>query len=88
MYDYWLDEADPAGSVAKLRDALAPGSYLVISHVEMSRGQVVDAQPQTRSARQLGEARRGMPPARARTREEVSVFFGGMTLLEPGLTDV
>jgi hypothetical protein len=82
------DEADPAGSIAKLRDVMAPGSYLVISHVEMSRGQVVGSQPQTGAARQLGEARRGMPPGRARTREEVRVFFGDMTLLEPGLTDV
>jgi S-adenosyl methyltransferase len=82
------DEADPAGSVAKLREAMAPGSYLVISHVEMSSGQVVGAQPQTGTARELGEARRGMPPARARTREEVGVFFGDMTLLEPGLADV
>lgn len=82
------DEADPAGSVAKLRDAMAPGSYLVISHVEMSRGHVTGAQPQTGTARELGEARRGMPPSRARTREEVAVFFGGMTLVAPGLTDV
>ena len=82
------DEADPGGSVAKLRAAMAPGSYLVISHVEMSGGQVVGAQPATGAARELGEARRGMPPGRARTREEVRDFFGDMTLLEPGLTDV
>lgn len=83
------DEADPAGSVAKLRDAMAPGSYLVISHVEMSPGQVTGTQqPQTEAARELGEARKGMPQSRARTREEIAVFFGDMTLVEPGLTDV
>ncbi len=82
------DEADPAGCVATLRDAMAPGSHLVISHVELSPGQVVGAQPATGTARELGEARRGMPPGRARTRAEVGVFFGDMTLLDPGLTDV
>jgi len=82
------DEADPVGCVAKLRDAMAPGSHLVISHVELSPGQVVGARPATGTARELGEARRGMPPARARTRGEVGAFFGDMTLLDPGLTDV
>ncbi len=82
------DEADPARAVAALRDAMAPGSYLVISHVVMAPGQVAGAQPQTETARELGEARRGMPSACARTRQEVAAFFGGMTLVEPGLTDV
>ena len=67
---------------------MAPGSYLVISHVVMAPGQVAGAQPQTETARELGEARRGMPSACARTRQEVAAFFGGMTLVEPGLTDV
>ena len=82
------DEADPAGGVAKLREAMAPGSYLVISHVEISQDHVAGQQPRTETARELGEARRGMPPARARTRDEVAAFFGDLTLVEPGLTDV
>ena len=82
------DEAGPAHCVAQLRDAMAPGSYLVISHVEMAPGQVTGTQPQTEAARELGEARRGMPPSRARSRDELAAFFEGMTLVEPGLTDV
>jgi hypothetical protein len=82
------DSADPATCVATLRAATAPGSCLVISHVEMSPGQVAETGPQTEAARELGEARRGMPPARARTRAEVTGFFGDMTLVEPGLTEV
>ena len=82
------DEADPAGCVAQLRDAMAPGSYLVISHVEMAPGQVAGTQPQTGAARELGEARQGMPASQARDRGELVGYFEGMTLVEPGLTDV
>lgn len=61
----------------------------MISHVEMSPGQVTGAQPRTETARELAEARKGMPRAGpARTREEIAAFFGDMTLVEPGLTDV
>jgi S-adenosyl methyltransferase len=83
------DEADPWGSVAALRDAMAPGSYLVISHVEMARGQVAGHQPMTGAARQLEQARKGMPrTSPARPREEIAAFFGDLTLVDPGLTDV
>jgi hypothetical protein len=40
------------------------------------------------AARELGEARKGMPPSSGRTTEEVAEFFDGMTLVEPGLTEV
>ncbi len=82
------DEADPAGSVAQLREVMAPGSYLVISHAEMGPGQVAGDEPQTGATRELGEARQGMPPSRARSRDELAAFFEGLTLVEPGLTEV
>jgi len=82
------DDADPAGCVALLREAMAPGSFLVISHAEMAPGQVAGTEPQTSAARELGEARQGMPPARARSRDELAAFFDGMTLVDPGLTEV
>jgi hypothetical protein len=82
------DTADPAGSVAKLRDIMAPGSFLVLSHVELSPGQLAGRQPQTEAARELGEARKRMPPAQVRNREDSVPFFGDLTLVEPGLTDV
>jgi hypothetical protein len=82
------DEAGAPASVAKLRDAMAPGSYLVISHAVMSPGHATGHQPLSETARELGEARKGMPQAAARTREEVAAFFVDMTLVDPGLTDV
>jgi hypothetical protein len=68
------DAADPARIVARLRDAMAPGSYLVISHFEISRNHLSDALEGT--------------PVAARTRVEITGFFGDLTLVEPGLVDV
>jgi hypothetical protein len=82
---YVPDEADPAGAVAKLRDAMAPGSYLVISHAEVSPAHGVGMQPRSKTARELGEASKGTPWAPVRTREEIAAFFGDLTLVEPGL---
>jgi hypothetical protein len=83
------DNAHPAENVAMLRDAMVPGSFLVISHVEMLAGQTRAARPQTEAARELGEARKGMPPAAPpRSREQITAFFGDLTLVEPGVTDV
>ena len=82
------DETGVAASVAKLRDAMAPGSYLVISHMVLAPGHAVGHQPLSQTARELGEARKGMPNAAVRSREEVAAFFGDLTLVEPGLTDV
>jgi hypothetical protein len=82
------DEADPAGAVARLRDAMAPGSYLVVSHVEVSPDHGVGTQPRSQTARDLGEAQKGTPWGPARNREEIAAFFGDLTLVEPGLVDV
>ncbi len=82
------DEADPAGAVAKLRDAMVPGSYLVISHVEVSPAHGAGTQPRSETAVELGEAQRGTPMAPVRSRKEIAAFFGDLTLLEPGLVDV
>jgi S-adenosyl methyltransferase len=82
------DEADPAGAVAKLRDAMSPGSYLVISHVEMSPAHGVGNEPRSETARELGEAQKGTPMGPVRSRKEIAAFFGDLTLVEPGLVDV
>jgi hypothetical protein len=82
------DEAGPAAAMARLREAMAPGSYLVISHVEVSPDHGVGTQPRSQTARDLGEAQKGTPWGPARTREEIAAFFGDLTLLEPGLVDV
>jgi S-adenosyl methyltransferase len=82
------DEAGPAAAMARLREAMAPGSYLVISHVEMSPDHGVGTQPRSQTARDLGEAQKGTPWGPARNREEIAAFFGDLTLVEPGLVNV
>jgi hypothetical protein len=81
------DEADPAGAVAALRQAIAPGSYLVLSHVQLAPGQMEGAEPATEEMRELTHARKGIPHGNAdRTRDEIASFFGDMELVPPGLT--
>ncbi len=81
------DAAGPARMVARLREAMAPGSYLVISHFELSRNHQAGARPLTPAARELSAALEGIPVV-SRTPEEISGFFGDLTLMEPGLVDV
>jgi hypothetical protein len=81
------DKADPFGAVATLRDALAPGSLLVISHAEISEDQMTGRTPLTDTARKLVAVHR-VPTGPARSRAEIEKFFDGLTLVEPGLTDV
>jgi hypothetical protein len=88
LLHFILDEADPQACVATLREALAPGSYLVISHVEVSAEHAVGGQAVSDTARRLGEARKGTPKLPSRTRAEIARFFEGTTLMEPGLVNV
>ena len=81
-------EAAPAGSVARLREALAPGSYLLISHADVSQAHVVGTDRRSETARELVDANRALATVPARTRDEISGFFGDWTLVEPGLTDI
>jgi SAM-dependent methyltransferase len=72
------DTDNPQQIVTTLRDALPPGSYLVISHA------CRDAMPAAGAVETVYQSRvasRG----RARTREEITRFFDGFTLIDPGL---
>jgi len=83
------DEADPAACVAALRAAMAPGSYLVISHAQLTPGHIAGGTPVSELGREIAAAQQGAPRGNGtRTREEIAAFFGDMTLLEPGLTEV
>jgi SAM-dependent methyltransferase len=73
-----LDADDPHGIVAQFRDAVVPGSYLVISHV------VGDAAPKLTAAVQDAYNSRGAD-GQARSREEIARFFTGWAPVEPGL---
>jgi SAM-dependent methyltransferase len=79
---FLADEDDPWRIAATLRDALAPGSYLVLSHAtDESRPTVVRAAQRVYSS---GAPSRG----RARSRAEILRFFDGFGLVDPGLVYV
>jgi hypothetical protein len=72
------DEDDPAGIVARLRDAVAPGSYVVITHLTAERM----PEGMSKSLHLMEDG--GISPI-VRTRAEVMRMFAGFELVEPGL---
>ena len=76
------DADDPAGIVTKLARALAPGSYLVISHLtsDFAPGPVIAGV----------QAYNTLVPAglTARTHTQVSSLFAGLPLVPPGVVPV
>ena len=79
---HFIPGADhPQAIVHRYIDALAPGSYLVLSHAAMQA-----ADPDTaEAAREYASSSAGS--FIIRTPEEVAAFFDGLDLLEPGLVD-
>jgi SAM-dependent methyltransferase len=73
------DDDRPWEIVAALRAALAPGSYLVISH------SCRDTRPEVTDAFQAVYNSRIAAQAAIRTHEQITRFFDGFTLIEPGL---
>lgn len=70
---------DPYGVVARFRDALCPGSYLVLSHVTgdgRETGTLTDIG---------GVYQDANAPLIMRTRDQVTAFFNGFELIEPGV---
>jgi S-adenosyl methyltransferase len=73
------DEADPAQIMATLREAVPPGSYLVICHA------CRDVKPDTADNATAVYTSRVAAQLRVRTRDEIAALFEGFTLVEPGL---
>jgi SAM-dependent methyltransferase len=74
------DDEKPAAIVAHIRDALAPGSYLALTHV------TGDARPELAAKVADEFARlRITTPLIPRTRHQIGRFFDGFDLIEPGL---
>ncbi|MBF6332490.1 SAM-dependent methyltransferase [Nocardia transvalensis] len=72
------DEADPAGCVARLQEAVVPGSYLAITHA------TADGQPtEVLEAQKLSG--RTSTEIVLRSRDEISAYFHDWTVIEPGL---
>ena len=76
------DTDDPYGIVARLMEAVAPGSWLAVFHPasDIHPEQIADA------TRRLNARSAGTTTLR--TRAEIARFFDGLELLEPGLVQV
>lgn len=76
------DADDPAGIVASLREALVPGSALVISHLTRT-----GSDPQMLA--KMDEIFKGTPgEAQFRSAEEISGWCDGLDIAAPGLVSV
>jgi S-adenosyl methyltransferase len=72
------DHDDPAGIVARYLEAMAPGSYLILSHFTS------DLDPERSAASAANAEAWGMIFV-PRTREEILRLFNGRPLVDPGL---
>jgi S-adenosyl methyltransferase len=79
---YVEDREDPWAVVNCYKDMMAPGSFLVISHVTADHLSG-DAARQAQAVYAGASA-----PGVARTREQIAAFFGGLELVAPGLVNV
>lgn len=76
------DDERPYQVVERLKQAMAPGSYLVISHVTAD-----NATPDvTAGVKHLYEG--ATAPSAPRTRSEILRFFDGLEIVTPGLVNV
>lgn len=76
------EDEDPYGIIATLKAGMAPGSYLVLSHVtddEITGDEKREAQNVYEHA---------TAPVIARSHDEFARFFSGLETIEPGLVDV
>jgi hypothetical protein len=76
------DEEQPGAIIARLIDAVPPGSYLAISQIA---GDVATDEVAEGVQRYNEQA---VVPVAARTHAEVTRFFAGLELLEPGIVQV
>ncbi len=76
------DREDPGAIVARLMDAVRPGSYLAISQIASDVATAEVAEGVQRYNQQA------VVPVAARTHAEVGRFFAGLELVEPGVVQV
>ena len=80
---HFVDDAHhPDKIVQDLADALAPGSYLAVTHVTADH---VSKQASVTAQGVYGAASAAVTP---RTRAEVTRFFNGLELIKPGVVDI
>jgi hypothetical protein len=71
-----LDEEDPYGIVDRYKQVLAPGSYLQLTHFS-------DSSPEAMANEHV--LRQSLGRGQTRTRDQITRFFDGLDLIEPGL---
>ncbi len=76
------DGEDPWQIMARLRDAMAPGSYLVLGHA------TDEGKPEVAQATETVYNRSVSTQLHLRSRAEILPFFDGFELLDPGLVYV
>ncbi len=81
MLHFVGDDRRPGEALARYRDALAPGSHLLLSHASAD-----DVPAPTDD--HVALYRRTPTPMSMRPGDEVARFFEGFSLLEPGLTRI
>lgn len=79
------DSQDPASIVGAYRDAIAPGSYLVVSHGSLEGLSDADRADAQRAATVYD---RTPSPVVLRSRDEVAGLLAGFDLLEPGVVQL
>jgi SAM-dependent methyltransferase len=75
------DADDPYGAVAQLRDALAPGSLLILTHASYEGIPL----PPERAEGAVDVYKDIRNPLIMRSREQIARFFEGYDMVEPGL---
>jgi hypothetical protein len=71
------DEDKPYEIVGRFKEVAAPGSHLVLSHVAVDVKDI--------DTDQMGRAYNKTAPGALRSKAEISAFFEGFPLVEPGL---
>ncbi|MFJ2734063.1 SAM-dependent methyltransferase [Streptomyces sp. NPDC087317] len=84
VLQYVPDADDPRGIVRRLLDALAPGSHIVLSHPAADIG----AEEVAASMRVYNDRAAEHAGATPRTHAEVTRFFDGAELLDPGVVQL
>ncbi len=75
------DAEDPAGIIEVFREALAPGSYLALSHA------TGDFHPQA-AARAAAVYDRATAPLALRSRAQIAALFSGFEMVDPGVVQL
>ena len=74
------DSDDPTGILARLREAIAPGSYIGLSHVAT----IPNITPEQQ---EVADRYTRANAVALRDKEQIAAFFEGLEMVEPGLVD-